>query len=72
MKLYRKRWWRRGQSTVEYSIIAHVLLFAGGLGLMIPVPDPKDQGMVPLIGWLFLSLNTYYESIYFVLKSGAL
>jgi hypothetical protein len=68
-----RRWWRlRGQSTVEYSIVAHVILIAGGLGLMLPVPHPRDKGMVSLIGYLFEAMNSYYESIYFVLKSGAM
>lgn len=49
----------RGQAMVEYSLVTHVLFIAGTFSMM------------PLISWLFDALSKYYESIYFVLKSGA-
>lgn len=63
---------KRGQSTVEYSIVAHVILIAGGLAALAPVPHPSHHGdMVPVIAWLFEAMDMFYKSIYFVLKSGA-
>ncbi len=67
-----RAWFKRGQSTVEYSIVAHVLLLAGGLAALTPVPHPEHNGdMVPIISWLFKAMDMFYKSIYFVLKSGA-
>jgi Flp pilus assembly pilin Flp len=51
---------RRGQAMVEYSIITHFLLI-GGTVLLLPV-----------ITKLYEGLSTYFESIYFVLRTAAI
>ncbi len=51
---------RRGQAMVEYSIVAHALLIGGAVLLL------------PMISLLLESIGVYFESIYFVLKSGAM
>jgi hypothetical protein len=56
----RKSSFLRGQAMVEYSLVSHFLIMGGGLALM------------PVIAKLYEGLNAYYESIYFVLKSGAI
>ena len=50
----------RGQSTVEYSVVAHALLIMGGAGLM------------PVWIKVFDSFSRFLDSLYFVVQSGAL
>lgn len=50
----------RGQAMVEYSVITHFLLI-GGTVLLLPV-----------ITKLYEGLSAYFESIYFVLHTGAI
>ncbi len=50
----------RGQAMVEYSVVTHFLLLGGGLGLM------------PVMGKLFEAFTKFYESVFFVLSSGAI
>ncbi len=49
----------RGQAMVEYSVVTHFLLIGGTLALM------------PVMSILYNSLSKYYESIFFVLSTGA-
>lgn len=49
----------RGQAMVEYSVVTHFLLIGGTLALM------------PVMSILYDSLSKYYESIFFVLSTGA-
>jgi hypothetical protein len=49
----------RGQAMVEYSVVTHFLLIGGALALM------------PVMSILYNSLSKYYESIFFVLSTGA-
>lgn len=49
----------RGQATVEYSLVAHFILMGGGASLIAIMPR------------LFEALNTYLNSIYFVIQTGA-
>lgn len=50
----------RGQALLEYTIIAHAILFLGGVGMLF------------LFSMMLRSLSAYYESIYFVLRSAAM
>ena len=50
----------RGQAMVEYSLVTHFMLVGGALGLL------------PVMAKLFEALSTFYESIFFVLSSGAI
>jgi hypothetical protein len=64
---------RRGQSTVEYSIITHALLFGTGLAATAPViPGSDRNGMVSLVGFLLESMQKYYDNIYQMLSTGAI
>lgn len=58
LRLARRRL-RRGQSTVEYSVVAHFILLGGGVFLFAYANS------------LFGALNAYLEGIYFVLRSSA-
>ncbi len=49
----------RGQAMVEYSVVTHFLLIGGTLALL------------PVMSILYDSLSKYYESIFFVLSTGA-
>ena len=49
----------RGQALVEYTIIAHAMLIGSSLMLL------------PMVSRLLEALSAYYESIYFVLRTGA-
>lgn len=49
----------RGQAMVEYSVVTHFLLIGGSLALL------------PVMSILYNSLSKYYESIFFVLSTGA-
>lgn len=51
---------RRGQATVEYALVTHFLLIGGGLLLM------------PILADFFNSLSLFFESLYFVLNTGAI
>lgn len=59
-KLVRSRRSPRGQALLEYTIIAHAILFLGGVGMLF------------LFSMLLRALSAYYESIYFVLRSAAM
>ncbi len=59
-KLVRSRRSPRGQVLFEYIIIAHAILFLGGVGMLF------------LFSMLLRALSAYYESIYFVLRSAAM
>lgn len=50
---------RRGQAMVEYSVVSHFLLVGGGFVMMKVLPT------------FFEALTSYYESLFFVLSSGA-
>lgn len=50
----------RGQAMVEYSIVSHFLLVGGGFVMMQVLPK------------FFEALTSYYESLFFVLSSGAI
>ncbi len=63
---------RRGQSTVEYSIITHALLFGTGLAATAPVIQSDRNGMVSLVGFLLESMQKYYDNIYQMLSTGAI
>jgi hypothetical protein len=45
---------------LEYSLVTHFLLVGGSLALL------------PVMAKLFEALSTFYESIFFVLSSGAI
>ena len=49
----------RGQAMVEYSVVTHFLLIGGTLALL------------PVMSILYDSLSKFYESIFFVLSTGA-
>jgi len=49
----------RGQAMVEYSVVTHFLLIGGTLALL------------PVMSILYNSLSKFYESIFFVLRTGA-
>ena len=49
----------RGQAMVEYSVVTHFLLIGGTLALL------------PVMSILYNSLSKFYESIFFVLSTGA-
>ncbi len=53
---------RRGQAMIEYSVVSHFLLVGGAVTL----------GMLGQMSGLFDSLTKFYESIFFVLTSGAI
>ena len=48
---------QRGQATFEYSFVSHILMMVGGGAIWF------------FTGYLFNALNTFYDSIYFVLQS---
>ena len=50
----------RGQAMVEYSLVTHFLLFGGGLGMIV------------FMGRLWDALTKFYDSMFFVLKTGAI
>ncbi len=50
----------RGQAMVEYSLVTHFILLGGSLALL------------PVMAKLYEALTTFYESIFFVLTSGAI
>lgn len=50
----------RGQAMVEYSLVTHFILLGGSIGLL------------PVMAKLYEALSTFYESIFFVLSSGAI
>ena len=50
----------RGQAMVEYSVITHFLLVGGSFVMMKILPT------------FFQALTSYYESLFFVLSSGAI
>jgi len=50
----------RGQAMVEYSVVTHFLLLGSTIALM------------PMIAKLFEAFSKFYESIFFVLNSGAI
>jgi hypothetical protein len=50
----------RGQSTVEYSVVAHAILIMGSAGLM------------PVWIKLFNAFSRFLDSMYYVIQSGAL
>lgn len=50
----------RGQAMVEYSVVTHFLLVGGALALL------------PVMGKLFESFGKFYDSVFFVLCSGAI
>jgi hypothetical protein len=52
----------RGQAMVEYSVIAHFILLGGGMALVPIIFGPEG---------LFEALNRFYDSVYFVLSTGA-
>lgn len=58
----RKRFARgpRGQAMLEYSLVTHFLLVGGTLMLL------------PVVGMLFDALTEFYDSIFFVLNTGAI
>jgi hypothetical protein len=47
----------RGQSMVEYTWVAHAVVFAGATGLL------------PVMMEVYKALNKFYDSLYFVLQS---
>lgn len=50
----------RGQAMIEYSLVTHFLLVGGALMLL------------PVVGMLFDALTEFYDSIFFVLNTGAI
>ncbi len=54
-----KRQQPRGQAMVEYSVVTHFILLGGTIAMM------------PMMSILYDSLSKFYESIYFVLLTGA-
>ncbi len=69
MPLFRRN--RRGQSTVEYSVITHAIIFGTGLAATAPVIKSDHPGMVSLVGFLLESMQKYYDNIYQMLSTGA-
>ena len=47
----------RGQAMVEYTLVAHALLFGGALAVW------------PFLVYLMRALSIYFKSIYFVISS---
>jgi hypothetical protein len=52
----------RGQAMVEYSIVSHAILLIGATGML---------GIGQYLR-LFEAMNTYLESLYFVVTAGAM
>lgn len=50
----------RGQAMVEYTVVAHFLFVVGGVAFF------------PLIIAFFKALNTFYQSVFFVLQRSTL
>lgn len=50
----------RGQAMIEYSLVTHFLLLGGALALM------------PVMARLYDALSEFFDSIYFVLTTGAI
>ncbi|GMU60144.1 MAG: hypothetical protein AMXMBFR34_19070 [Myxococcaceae bacterium] len=50
----------RGQAMVEYSIVAHFILFSGTLLLL------------PVITKMFEALTAFYDSVYSIIQTAAL
>jgi hypothetical protein len=63
---------RRGQSTVEYSVVTHAIIFGTGLAATAPVIQSDRAGMVSLVGFLLESMQKYYDNIYQMLSTGAI
>lgn len=59
---HRRRRAPRGQAMVEYSVVTHALLGMGVVGLMPLIFGNRG---------LLAALNTFYDSVYFVLSTGA-
>lgn len=50
----------RGQAMVEYSVVAHFILFSGTLLLL------------PVITRMFEALTAFYDSVYSIIQTAAL
>ena len=59
-KCLRSKRFSRGQALLEYTIVAHAILFLGSVGMLF------------LFSMMLRALSAYYESIYFVLRSAAM
>ena len=57
MKLARRLRYLRGQAMVEYTMVAHALLFGGAVAIW------------PFLTYLMRALSIYFKSIYFIISS---
>lgn len=66
-RVYRRA--RRGQAMVEYSVVTFILSL-GALGLLaVPIPTGVNgRGTAPLFRLFWEGLNSFYDSIYYVLQ----
>ena len=59
---------RRGQATVEYSVVSFILVL-GALGLASVPIGVDGKGTAPLFRLFWEGLNGHYDSIYYILQS---